>query len=140
MEAYECLMDEEFQMGTERNMRILQTRRYISYGALRRNMVPSSRRGDVPPYGLFDCHLEKKHKQLAAAALSNYHGAVQKLGNKVKVSAGFFIYIDWMDKMVTPNLIVSAMKAEGNIKSTRSPAMNLTLCDLYLRWMAGPAN
>ncbi|KAJ6981010.1 hypothetical protein NC653_024411 [Populus alba x Populus x berolinensis] len=111
----ECLMDEEFQMGTERNMRILQTRRYISYGALRRNMVPCSRRGDVPPYGLFDCHLEKKHKQLAAAALSNYHGAVQKLRNKVKVSAGFFIYIDWMDKMVTPNLIVSAMKAEGNI-------------------------
>ncbi|OMO98473.1 Rapid ALkalinization Factor [Corchorus olitorius] len=50
----ECLMlngegssdfDEEFAMGTEINRRILATSRYISYGALRRNTVPCSRRG-----------------------------------------------------------------------------------------------
>ncbi|KAG5240905.1 hypothetical protein OIU76_014421 [Salix suchowensis] len=41
----ECLMDEEFGMDTESNRRILATSRYISYGALRRNTVPCSRRG-----------------------------------------------------------------------------------------------
>ncbi|CAK7333175.1 unnamed protein product [Dovyalis caffra] len=41
----ECLMDEEFEMDTESNRRILATRRYVSYGALRRNNVPCSRRG-----------------------------------------------------------------------------------------------
>lgn len=37
--------DLEFSMDTEINRRILATRRYISYGALRRNTVPCSRRG-----------------------------------------------------------------------------------------------
>ncbi|KAJ6430557.1 hypothetical protein OIU85_005366 [Salix viminalis] len=41
----ECLVDEEFGMDTESNRRILATSRYISYGALRRNTVPCSRRG-----------------------------------------------------------------------------------------------
>ncbi|KAK2645979.1 hypothetical protein Ddye_021174 [Dipteronia dyeriana] len=47
----ECLtvgdeaLDLEFQMDTESNRRILAARRYISYGALRRNSVPCSRRG-----------------------------------------------------------------------------------------------
>ncbi|KAL5541858.1 hypothetical protein UlMin_009568 [Ulmus minor] len=45
----ECLIsgdDElEFEMDSEINRRILATRRYISYGALRRNTVPCSRRG-----------------------------------------------------------------------------------------------
>ena len=49
----ECLLaggdDEElgleFAMDSEINRRILATRRYISYGALRRNTVPCSRRG-----------------------------------------------------------------------------------------------
>ncbi|KAH8499771.1 hypothetical protein Peur_041727 [Populus x canadensis] len=41
----ECLMDEEFGMDTESNRRILATSRYVSYGALRRNTVPCSRRG-----------------------------------------------------------------------------------------------
>lgn len=35
----------EFEMDSEINRRILQTTRYISYGALRRNTVPCSRRG-----------------------------------------------------------------------------------------------
>ncbi|KGN47180.1 protein RALF-like 33 [Cucumis sativus] len=35
----------EFQMDSEINRRILATTRYISYGALRRNNVPCSRRG-----------------------------------------------------------------------------------------------
>ncbi|KAK1592141.1 hypothetical protein Q3G72_020198 [Acer saccharum] len=39
-------LDLEFQMDTESNRRILAGRgRYISYGALRRNTVPCSRRG-----------------------------------------------------------------------------------------------
>lgn len=36
---------EEFAMDSESNRRILATRQYISYGALRRNSVPCSRRG-----------------------------------------------------------------------------------------------
>ncbi|KAJ4870291.1 Protein RALF-like 33 [Raphanus sativus] len=35
----------EFDMDSEINRRILATTRYISYGALRRNTVPCSRRG-----------------------------------------------------------------------------------------------
>ncbi|VVA97887.1 unnamed protein product [Arabis nemorensis] len=35
----------EFEMDSEINRRILATRRYISYGALRRNTIPCSRRG-----------------------------------------------------------------------------------------------
>ncbi|KAF7837826.1 protein RALF-like 33 [Senna tora] len=35
----------EFEMDSESNRRILAGRRYISYGALRRNTVPCSRRG-----------------------------------------------------------------------------------------------
>lgn len=38
-------LDLEFAMDSEINRRILATRRYISYGALRRNSVPCSRRG-----------------------------------------------------------------------------------------------
>lgn len=43
----ECLEneDEEFELDSESNRRILATRRYISYGALQRNSVPCSRRG-----------------------------------------------------------------------------------------------
>uniref|UniRef100_A0A2P2LAG9 Protein RALF-like 33 n=1 Tax=Rhizophora mucronata TaxID=61149 RepID=A0A2P2LAG9_RHIMU len=43
----ECLtgFDDEFAVDSESNRRILATRRYISYGALRRNTVPCSRRG-----------------------------------------------------------------------------------------------
>lgn len=37
--------DEEFELDSESNRRILATRRYISYGALQRNSVPCSRRG-----------------------------------------------------------------------------------------------
>ncbi|CAN8324651.1 unnamed protein product [Cochlearia groenlandica] len=35
----------EFEMDSEINRRILATTKYISYGALRRNTVPCSRRG-----------------------------------------------------------------------------------------------
>ncbi|GMI80103.1 ralf-like 33 [Hibiscus trionum] len=38
-------LDAEFAMGSEISRRILATTRYISYGALRRNTVPCSRRG-----------------------------------------------------------------------------------------------
>ncbi|KAL2941018.1 Protein RALF-like 33 [Bienertia sinuspersici] len=44
----ECLggeNEEEFEMDTEINRRILATNNYISYGALNRNRVPCSRRG-----------------------------------------------------------------------------------------------
>ncbi|KAG6427191.1 hypothetical protein SASPL_111432 [Salvia splendens] len=43
----ECLanQEEEFELDSESNRRILATRRYISYGALQRNNVPCSRRG-----------------------------------------------------------------------------------------------
>ncbi|GAV74901.1 RALF domain-containing protein [Cephalotus follicularis] len=51
-ECSECSMfgddeefDEELAMDTESNRRILAATRYISYGALRRNSVPCSRRG-----------------------------------------------------------------------------------------------
>ncbi|AEE83653.1 Rapid ALkalinization Factor [Arabidopsis suecica] len=37
--------EEEFEMDSEINRRILATTKYISYGALRRNTVPCSRRG-----------------------------------------------------------------------------------------------
>ncbi|XP_057421153.1 protein RALF-like 33 [Lotus japonicus] len=37
--------DTEFLMDSESNRRILAARRYISYGALRKNTVPCSRRG-----------------------------------------------------------------------------------------------
>ncbi|XP_010449887.1 PREDICTED: protein RALF-like 33 [Camelina sativa] len=36
---------EEFEMDSEINRRILATTKYISYGALKRNTVPCSRRG-----------------------------------------------------------------------------------------------
>lgn len=42
----ECsLEDTEFLMESESNRRILAATKYISYGALRRNTVPCSRRG-----------------------------------------------------------------------------------------------
>ncbi|KAL5065435.1 hypothetical protein RYX36_027172 [Vicia faba] len=42
----ECSLDDtEFLMDSESNRRILAGTRYISYGALRRNTVPCSRRG-----------------------------------------------------------------------------------------------
>ncbi|XP_075501946.1 rapid alkalinization factor-like [Primulina tabacum] len=43
----ECLVDgdEEFELDSESNRRILVTRKYISYGALQRDSVPCSRRG-----------------------------------------------------------------------------------------------
>ncbi|XVF32746.1 hypothetical protein REPUB_Repub17cG0109900 [Reevesia pubescens] len=41
----ECMTNDEFDMDTEINRRILQTTQYISYGALQRNTVPCSRRG-----------------------------------------------------------------------------------------------
>ncbi|KAL3538154.1 hypothetical protein ACH5RR_001520 [Cinchona calisaya] len=37
--------EEEFELDSESNRRILATTRYISYGALQRNSVPCSRRG-----------------------------------------------------------------------------------------------
>ena len=48
--AGECLIGDdvdlvEFEMGSESTRRILAQSRYISYGALRRNTVPCSRRG-----------------------------------------------------------------------------------------------
>ncbi|ONI04423.1 hypothetical protein PRUPE_6G321200 [Prunus persica] len=43
----ECLAagDEEFDLDSEINRRILATSKYISYGAMQRNTVPCSRRG-----------------------------------------------------------------------------------------------
>ncbi|CAM8911595.1 unnamed protein product [Rhodiola kirilowii] len=43
----ECLADEdeEFDLDSESHRRILATTSYISYGALKRNQVPCSRRG-----------------------------------------------------------------------------------------------
>ncbi|KAJ0960155.1 hypothetical protein J5N97_018234 [Dioscorea zingiberensis] len=41
----ECLAGEEFDLGSETSRRILATSGYISYGALRRDSVPCSRRG-----------------------------------------------------------------------------------------------
>ncbi|CAL9065752.1 unnamed protein product [Musa banksii] len=41
----ECLAGEEFDLGSEAGRRILATSSYISYGALKRDTVPCSRRG-----------------------------------------------------------------------------------------------
>ncbi|URD85172.1 hypothetical protein MUK42_27101 [Musa troglodytarum] len=41
----ECLAGEEFDLGSEAGRRILATSTYISYGALKRDTVPCSRRG-----------------------------------------------------------------------------------------------
>ncbi|MBA0715182.1 hypothetical protein Golax_014100 [Gossypium laxum] len=41
----ECMAEDEFDMDSEINRRILQTTQYISYGALQRNTVPCSQRG-----------------------------------------------------------------------------------------------
>ncbi|GAA0171035.1 hypothetical protein LIER_25169 [Lithospermum erythrorhizon] len=43
----ECLGgdEDEFELDSESNRRILATKRYISYGALQKNNVPCSRRG-----------------------------------------------------------------------------------------------
>ncbi|KAK9945556.1 hypothetical protein M0R45_011065 [Rubus argutus] len=41
----ECMAEEEFDMDSEINRRILATTKYISYGALQRNTVPCSQRG-----------------------------------------------------------------------------------------------
>ncbi|KAL4363038.1 hypothetical protein GQ457_04G028730 [Hibiscus cannabinus] len=41
----ECMAEDEFEMDSEINRRVLQTTRYISYGALQRNTVPCSQRG-----------------------------------------------------------------------------------------------
>jgi hypothetical protein len=41
----ECFEDEEMQMDSEINRRFLAGRTYVSYGALRSNSVPCSRRG-----------------------------------------------------------------------------------------------
>ncbi|XP_004495709.1 protein RALF-like 33 [Cicer arietinum] len=41
----ECLEDDEFELDSEINRRILANTKYISYGALQRNTVPCSRRG-----------------------------------------------------------------------------------------------
>ncbi|KAF4364482.1 hypothetical protein F8388_007059 [Cannabis sativa] len=41
----ECMAENEFDMDSEINRRILATTDYISYGALQRNTVPCSRKG-----------------------------------------------------------------------------------------------
>ncbi|XP_022770939.1 rapid alkalinization factor-like [Durio zibethinus] len=41
----DCIANNEFDMDSEINRRILQTTQYISYGALQRNTVPCSLRG-----------------------------------------------------------------------------------------------
>ncbi|XP_007050868.2 PREDICTED: rapid alkalinization factor [Theobroma cacao] len=41
----ECITNDEFDMDSEINRRILATTQYISYGALQRNTVPCSLRG-----------------------------------------------------------------------------------------------
>ncbi|PON96579.1 Rapid ALkalinization Factor [Trema orientale] len=41
----ECMAENEYDMDSENNRRILATTQYISYGALQRNTVPCSRRG-----------------------------------------------------------------------------------------------
>ncbi|KAL9450430.1 hypothetical protein AB3S75_012218 [Citrus x aurantiifolia] len=40
-----AIEEEEFELDSEINRRILATNKYISYGALQRNSVPCSRRG-----------------------------------------------------------------------------------------------
>ena len=45
---WECMVEgdeNEFELDSESNRRILATNQYISYGALQRNTVPCSRRG-----------------------------------------------------------------------------------------------
>ncbi|KAI9180232.1 hypothetical protein LWI28_002586 [Acer negundo] len=42
----DCMTDDEFGMDSEINRRILDTTNYVSYGALQRNTVPCSQRGD----------------------------------------------------------------------------------------------
>ncbi|KAJ8766257.1 hypothetical protein K2173_022316 [Erythroxylum novogranatense] len=44
-ECLDAVDSEEFAVDSESSRRILATSRYISYGALRRNSVPCSRRG-----------------------------------------------------------------------------------------------
>ncbi|KAJ4727651.1 Rapid ALkalinization Factor [Melia azedarach] len=41
----ECMAEDEFEMDTEINRRILATTQYISYAALQRNSIPCSQRG-----------------------------------------------------------------------------------------------
>ncbi|KAL6208440.1 hypothetical protein ACLB2K_019389 [Fragaria x ananassa] len=41
----ECMAEDEYDMDSEINRRILATTKYISYGALQRNTVPCSQRG-----------------------------------------------------------------------------------------------
>ncbi|XP_042422247.1 rapid alkalinization factor-like [Zingiber officinale] len=41
----ECLAGDEFDLGSQASRRILATSGYISYGALRRDTTPCSRRG-----------------------------------------------------------------------------------------------
>ncbi|KAE8708169.1 Protein RALF-like 33 [Hibiscus syriacus] len=41
----ECMMYDELDMDSEISRRVLQTTKYISYGALHRDTVPCSRRG-----------------------------------------------------------------------------------------------
>ncbi|WOL15744.1 protein RALF-like 33 [Canna indica] len=41
----ECLAGEEFELGSEVSRRVLATSSYISYGALKRDTTPCSRRG-----------------------------------------------------------------------------------------------
>ncbi|ERN02184.1 hypothetical protein AMTRI_Chr02g223040 [Amborella trichopoda] len=41
----ECLSGEEFAMDSEINRRILATDQYISYNALKKNIVPCSKKG-----------------------------------------------------------------------------------------------
>ncbi|EEF30515.1 protein RALF-like 33 [Ricinus communis] len=41
----DCMQEDEFDMDSEINRRILATTNYISYGALQRNTIPCSQRG-----------------------------------------------------------------------------------------------
>ncbi|KAK1385169.1 Rapid alkalinization factor [Heracleum sosnowskyi] len=41
----DCMMDQEFDMDSESNRRILATTKYISYDALQKNSVPCSQKG-----------------------------------------------------------------------------------------------
>ncbi|KAE8685194.1 Protein RALF-like 33 [Hibiscus syriacus] len=41
----ECVTNDEFDMGSDISRRVLQTTKYISYGALHRDSMPCSRRG-----------------------------------------------------------------------------------------------
>ncbi|KAK2968434.1 hypothetical protein RJ640_004440 [Escallonia rubra] len=48
--------DEEMMMESESTRRTLRRRRYISYGALRRNVVPCNRRGN----SYYNCNYRKR--------------------------------------------------------------------------------